>query len=164
MPNYEVIHLDGSEVSESWHEVAQHLAGGKVLSGKAVEFELGEPVIGWLELDTGDYLVGVGEALRPFDLKYQGIDRDEADRIFEATASGLSQHYEPVGMVTVPAGALTTLLKVADRHHEMLSFGDDTEAVGEALNTLFEYVDADPEDDVDSDAATCDGSVGEANR
>jgi len=59
--------------------------GMKVRSLIGCTFEACEEVIGLIEYETGEFEVGIGECLRPYDELYFGKDLEKASRIwFEA--------------------------------------------------------------------------------
>jgi len=64
----------GNEGLLDWREAA----GEEVERGVICEFNIAEEVIGLLDLAGGDYLVGIGESLRPFWEVYRGKDAERA--------------------------------------------------------------------------------------
>jgi len=63
----------------SWSEV---VGKRKLYAAIHVEFGLAEEVIGFLEFEDGTFEVGIGECLRPYDLRYAGKEREKASQAF----------------------------------------------------------------------------------
>jgi hypothetical protein len=74
--------IDGSKLPHSWAEFA--VQGAEVTKVHYCEFGFAEEVIAMIELKSGEFEVGIGESLRPYQSLYRGTDRDEAQRQFEA--------------------------------------------------------------------------------
>jgi hypothetical protein len=70
-----------TELPEAWKE----LQGPPVMAIRMAilaGFGFAEEVIGLLEYEDGWFMVGIGESLRPFDKRYEGHDRVNAETAF----------------------------------------------------------------------------------
>jgi len=83
----EIVRVPQDEMGPAWQGV---LGDTTLKTCVAADFGFADAVICFMEFEDGDYEVGHGECLRPYDILYEGRDREEAIGVWAQHVGRLS--------------------------------------------------------------------------